>query len=509
MKKSRKWLWFLIFLIVVGGGGAAAWRFRPEELAAVQLGAIETVERLDLIVTATGEIRAKEFVDIQAEIAGVIVELPVTEGQQVKKGDVLLKIDPFQARQDMESARAQYDAAIADAGGAEVQIAMGQAGLKQEEFVLKASESEVTREKANLERLRKKYEREKKLLADGILSPDDFEATELSFTIAKDALAISEARVEQAHARINASQVSIDQQKKQHQAALRRADGAKANLDRMDDMFKKTTLFSPLDGVITKLEVEKGERAVPGIMSNPQATLMTIADLSVLEAEIRVDETDIINVALNKKATVVCDALQEVEIEGFVSEIGNSPIASAGQMAGAASNNQEGRDFKVVIRLVNPPPQLRPGMTAGADLYADHRDHCIVAPLQAITVREVVVDAQGNYTPPTLAEIVAAEAKRKAGDKLPADDPALLKEELEGVFVREGDRVRFRPIRLGIKGETEVEVVAGLKTGEEIVIGPYKVLRTLKDGDRVKIDEKAVEAARARAKTPNRRSKKT
>lgn len=498
MRTSRKLGCLVVFLILAGGGAYSGWKYWNRDTSpTVSIGTIDRVDRLDLLVSATGEIRAKEFVDIQAEIAGVIIDLPVTEGQAVKEGDVLLKIDPFQSKQDMEMARSQYDAAMADAGSTEVQIAYAEAGLKQDEFVLVGSQAELTREKLALDLAKKRYDREKKLFEDGVSSPDSFDAAESAWKVAADGVRVAEARVEQSAARINATKVSIAQIRKQHEGALRRAEGAKANLDRMDDLLRKTTITSPLSGVITKLNVEKGERAVPGIMSNPQATLMTIADLSVLEAEIRVDETDIINVALGKRAIVTVDPLPELEMEGTVTEIGHSPIQAAGQAQGVEGGaGQQGREFKVVIRLKEAPNVLRPGLTASADIYADSREKCLVVPLQAVTVREVVVDKDGKYLPPTLESIIAKEEeKKKNGDKKPEMKPEKddeLHAELEGVFVLEKDRARFRPIKLGIKGETDVELTDGLAEGERIVIGPYKVLRVLLDGDKVNFDENAI-----------------
>jgi HlyD family secretion protein len=500
---------FLLFLVLaLAAAGAAGWHhFKKEEVAKVQTAKIERIDRLDLVVSASGEILAKEFVDIQAEIPGVIVDLPVSEGQSVELGDTLLRIDPFQAKQDMESARAQYDAAIADAGSAEVQIAYAEAGLKQDEFVLQASESEMGQMVSTVDRHKKKFQRAKELFEQGIASPDDYEEAESALAISESQLLVSKAKIAQADARLKAARVSISQLKKQHEAALRRADGARANLERMDDLYKKTTVVSPLKGVITKLNVEKGERAVPGIMSNPQATLMTIADLSVLEAEIRVDETDIIEVSVGDPAIVVVDALAEIDIDGHVTEIGNSPITDASEAMGAQAN-QQGRDFKVVIRLTNPPSRLRPGLTASADIFADKREQCLVAPIQAVTVREVPVDAEGIYHAPSIEEILAAEKaeKNEKPESAPADGRA--KEELEGVFVRAGDRARFRPVKLGVKGETDIEILSGLAEGDEIVIGPYKVLRTLKDGDRVQIDEEAPAPPKSRAKGTARRGKR-
>jgi HlyD family secretion protein len=273
----------------------------------------------------------------------------------------------------------------------------------------------------------------------------------------------------------------------------------------MEDMLNKTTIASPLGGVITKLNVSKGERAVPGILSNPEATLMTIADLSTIEAEVKVDETDIILVSLGDRAVVTVDALPDAELEGHVTEIGNSPIGDTGELR-ASSTNQEGKDFKVVVRIDAPPASLRPGLTANAEIYVESRDNVLVIPLQAVTMREVRVDADGKYVPPDPAELERVQ-RGEAGDtnaQAAAAAKDAPKEELEGVFLRDGERAKFRPVKLGIKGEAEVEVVEGLAEGEELVTGSYKVLRTLKEWDLIEV-EPGAKSTLVRSKTGHRR----
>jgi HlyD family secretion protein len=242
-------------------------------------------------------------------------------------------------------------------------------------------------------------------------------------------------------------------------------------------MLGKTVLKAPIAGLITKLNVEKGERAVPGFQSNPVATLMTIADMSVIEAEISVAEADIVMVELGAKAVVEVDAMRDVEIHGTVTEVGQSPIQAS---TGGAS--QEGKDFKVVVRLAEPPAALRPGFTATADITTAIRDDVLVIPLQAQTAREVELDAEKRYVPPpepiddSLATPVSASNRRNL-------------EELEGVFVMRDGRAHFVPVKLGIIGDMDVEVLDGLTDGDTVVIGPIKALRTLKEWDRIVIDE--------------------
>jgi len=502
-KKKKRLLFFAaIVAIAVVATGIGLSKGAPTTM--VQTGHVERVEGLDSIVSASGDIRAKEFVDLQTEIAGVIVDLPVKEGDRVQQGQVLLRIDPFQTQQDLAAAQAQFDAADAEAGSARVQVASAEAGLARDEFLVKATESELTQSEANRDRLRKQLERKKELHADKVVSSDEFEAAESALAIAESQVLTARARVEQVRAERDVAHVSIEQWKKQHEAATRRVAVAKANLERMQDLFAKTTITSPLGGVITRLNVEKGERAVPGILSNPQATLMTIADLSTIEAEIKVDETDIIRVSVGDKATVTVDALPDQPLEGHVTEIGNSPIGSGGD--GLSSSSQEGKDFKVVVRIDDPPASLRPGLSASAEILVAHRENLLTIPLQAMTVREVRIDETGNYIPQTLEEVERPKGEGPLAAAPTADERKVPKKELEGVFVRDGERVRFRPVKVGITGETDVEVLEGLQEGEELVTGSYKVLRTLKDWDKVTVQmqmtEPVVKKKKKRSSSP-------
>jgi HlyD family secretion protein len=233
-----------------------------------------------------------------------------------------------------------------------------------------------------------------------------------------------------------------------------------------------------MDGVITSLIVQKGERAVPGIMSNPQATLMTIADLSVIQAELKVDETDVINLALGNPATIKIDALPETTFEGEVTEIGNAPIKTS------TTSTQEAKDFKVKVTLKKPSNKLRPGMSCTGDIITNTKNNVLVIPIQALTIREVEVDKDGKYHEPELK-------KKKVEGVAQADTSKdkIKKKELEGVFVINKEKVaRFRPVKTGITGESEIEIVDNLKQGDEVVSGSFQTLRTIKDGTAVKID---------------------
>jgi HlyD family secretion protein len=249
---------------------------------------------------------------------------------------------------------------------------------------------------------------------------------------------------------------------------------------RANDQLEKTVIRSPLSGVITNLAVEKGERAVPGMMFNPQATLMTIADLSVIQAELKVDETDIVNLKLKDTAFVKVDALPDSVFEGEVTEIGNSPIK-----ASTTSTQQEAKDFKVIVTLKDPSAKLRPGMSCTGDIITHTKQNVLVVPIQALTIREVEIDKDGKYIEPDLKKKKADPSVAKADTS--KNQPK--KKELEGLFVVNSEKVaRFRPVKTGITGESEIEVLENLKEGEEVVSGSFQTLRTIKDGAAVKID---------------------
>ena len=243
-------------------------------------------------------------------------------------------------------------------------------------------------------------------------------------------------------------------------------------------MLGKTTYSAPFDGVVTNLPVREGETAVMGIQNSPGSTLMTIADLSVITAEVHVDETDIVNVKLGQSADVTIDALPGKIFKGTVSQIGDNAIIRSSGLATSqsTSSSQEAKDFKVIVTLKDPPQNLRPGLSATAKITTGTANNTLTIPIQALTIRDKEdLEAQNNK--PRIANSPATPVKKE-------------KEEIQGVFViNKGNRkAEFRKVETGITGTTDIEVKSGLKSGEEIITGSYKVLRTLKNGAGVKVD---------------------
>jgi len=388
----------------------------------------QKVTRTDLIstVTASGEVKPKRFVNVSANVSGRITHLYVVEGQTVKKGTVLARIDSTRF----------------------------EAGTRQSEAAMQAARAESARAQADLEATKLAYERSKRMHADKL---------------------ISDQAMDQAQAELKMKEAQVDAQR-------RRIAQTAAVLDSDQDDLSKTTVTATMDGVITSLAKEEGE-VVIGAQSFQPTVIMTVADLSVMEAELLVDETDIRNVKLGQEAEVRVDALEGVKIKGEVTEIGSSAIArgaAAGTQTTSTTANQA-KDFKVVVTLKDPPANLRPGLNASADITTDRKGKVLAVPIQAVVVRQI--DKEGKVVDPALPQ---------AGE--PEDPNALQNrgklEEKEGVFVVANGQATFKAVKTGIMGETEIEVASGVNEGEELVTGSYKTLRTLKNEARIKVEDK-------------------
>lgn len=304
----------------------------------------------------------------------------------------------------------------------------------------------------------------------GLIGAEQFEIAQAEARLAEQRFDFARALIRQSEANVHASETRIEAAKAMSDAANSRLEAQRAALLRIEDLASKTVLKAPIGGLITACNVEKGERAVPGIQSNPVATLMTIADMSVIEAEIEVDEADIVAVFVGAKAEVEVDAIRDLKMRGVVTEMGQSPIQSTDQ--------QEGKEFKVVVRLEDPAPSLRPGFTATADIETATRQDVLVVPRQALTVRERERGADGELvTPPRPVEGAPPPKARDRRAEL---------EEVEGVFLLEDGVARFREVTTGIAGDMDIEIVAGLQLGEQVVIGPDKTLRKLREWDRIR-----------------------
>jgi len=479
MKKKKKLLLAVGGLVVLIVAILISVASSGRSGVAVQSAKVERVDQLTSKVTASGEIRAQSFVDLQSEVAGIITELYVREGQKVKSGDLLLQIDPIQTEAEENIADSQYRQAVMDVQNRKIEIANAELQLERDRASLNQSRAELIQSENNYQREENSFRRKQKLNEDGILSRDEYEAAQNSLRSVKAQLDINKENIKRMEAQLDLSKNNIEQMQLSLENQKQRERQAKATLVKAKDQSKKTTIRSPLDGVITKLSKEKGERAVPGNLSNPEATIMTIADLSVIQAELKVDETEIVGLELGNYAEVEVDALPDVTFEGEVVEIGNSPISS--------SSSQEAKDFKVVVTLHDPSPKLRPGMSCTSDITTDVKKDVLAVPLQALTIREVEVDEDGKYHEPDLDKNGPKPDTVAKSDS----DKDVPEKELEGVFViDEKARARFRPIETGITGESDIEVLGNLNEGEEIITGSFQTLRTIKDGEFVTVNNR-------------------
>jgi HlyD family secretion protein len=370
---------------------------------------IDTVkpQNLTSIVSASGEIKPKKSINISAQVPGRIIKIGVEEGDEVKAGDFLLKLDSTQYEANAEAAKS----------------------------LISTNKAELIQAQARLQRDKSAYERQKKLYDQELISKDQLEAAKAQYDVSD--------------AQVNAINFQIRQ--------------AESNLKSSMDNLGKTFFTSPIDGIITSLKVEEGETAIIGTMNNPGTVLMTIADLSVMEVEVEVDETDVVGVKLGQEANVRVDAYPNQIFKGKVTEIGSSALQ---RTTAVSSSTQESKDFKVVVTLENPPQKLKPGLSASADIITAEKKQVLAVPISALVLRDV---------PQAKASSEAAPAA---------------KTEEEGVFVVENGRAKFQPVTKGITGGMLIEVVSGLKENQEIVSGPYAALRELKDGVLVKSDVK-------------------
>ena len=406
-------------------------------------------EDITSVVTASGEIKPKVQVNIGSNAFAKITHLYVKEGDRVKKGQLLATLDNVQPAADVSANDSALNAARTDAVAAQDAVNTAAADLKSSE--------------AEFEHAKLDYERAKNLYDSQLIAKSDYDA--------------KKAAIDTATAQLGMAKSKLSQAKAQQDSAKGRVNQSAANLRHAADVLSKTEYVAPFDGVITNVPVREGETVVPGIQNSPGSTLMTIADTSIITAEVKVDETDIVNVQMGQSAEVSIDAIPKQKFKGTVTEIGrNAVLRSTGvSTAQTTSSGQEAKDFKVVVALQDPPPNLLPGLSATARITTATRTTALAIPIQALTIRQ-----RGELEP-------EKKGKAKAATTGPPDPKA--KEELQGVFVisNKKDAV-FVPVTTGISGTTDIEVMQGLKEGDEIVTGSYKVLRTLRNGASVKID---------------------
>jgi HlyD family secretion protein len=465
---KRKWKIFLILFLVllVGGGILASIRMNQRGVVTVQTGRAMRQD-LTAIVTASGEIKPKNYINLGANAMGPLTAIVVKEGDHVRKGQVVAQIENTQAGADVAAQQAAIRSAEADSAASE-------AAAKAADDAIATANAGLDKAKAELQRTKLNIDRADELYKEKLLAKQDYDQKKAEYDTALAGIRDAETRVQQAKS-MKAQSLA------QELSAQRRVAQAKAGLTRLDDVLQKFSVIAPLDGIVTNLPVRVGETVVQGIQSSPGSTIMTVADMSLITAEVKVDETDIVNVKLDQQSDVTIDAIPNKTFKGHVIEIGNTAILRSTGLAASQSavSSQEAKDFKVVIALDNPPDDIRPGLSCTSKVVTATRQNALSIPIQALTVRQ-----KGELAP----------VPKNGAEGTPKMDPATEKankEEVQGVFVIANGKAEFRKVDTGITGATDIEVVKGLNDGDEIVTGSYKVIRTLRNEATVKIDNKA------------------
>ena len=454
---TKKLLIAVAVLVVLAGLVALSVRSSQSNVTTVTSTSVIR-EDLSSVVTGSGEIKAKTYVNVGAQGFGKITKLYVKEGDTVKQGQRLAQLENVQSSADVNAQRASIETARKD--------------LDSSEAAIQTSIAEVGRDKADLEQKSLDYKRAQQLYNGKLISKSDFDAKKAAYDVAVATLNADEAKVVQAKAQMASSSGRVAQ--------------ADATLRKLTDVLGKTEYVAPFDGIVTNLPVREGETVVIGIQNSPGSTLMTLADMSVVTAEVRVDETDIVNVKLGEAADVTIDAMPDQVFKGRVTEIGDQALVRSSGVATSqtTAGTQEAKDFKVVVTLDNPPVNLRPGFSTTAKITTASKTNIVAIPIQALTVR-----TQGEIDKQRAA-VLQGTKKASFNQSASTSQDAKSKKEVQGVFVIDNKtkKVDFKPVETGIQGATDLEVLTGVKEGQQIVTGSYKVLRTLKIGAKVKID---------------------
>jgi HlyD family secretion protein len=438
MSRNKKILIGVGVVIVLGAIAFANVKFKRQEGLAVN---VESIQKRDLqaIVSASGKIQPRTLVNISADTMGRVTDLAVEEGQRVKKGDFLLQIDP----RNLTTAYNQSAASLAASRSTVEQLRVSIDGTRTN---LKAAQDAMARQQ--------------QLWKQGLTTREQLEQAQNQVKVREAELASQERQIETQRLRMQQEQAGVE--------------NAKLNLS-------KVRIESPITGIITRRNIEEGETVVVGTMNNAGTVLLTVADMSVIEAEVEVDETDIPTVQLGQTAKVTIDAMPGKSFTGKVTEIGNSPIQASNTSSASQATN-----FKVKVTLDNEITDVRPGFTCTAEITTATRQQAVSVPIQATAVREVIVDKEGN--------IVRDESKGpqrgRGATAVAAQElkPGQERKELEGVFVVRDNKAVFTPVKTGIAGEKYFEVTSGVNVGDQVIIGPFSSVRELKDGQAVKIE---------------------
>lgn len=477
MKPRTKAILAIVCLVVLVVLVVAGISWSKRGVVVVQTGKVGRQD-LSSIVTASGQIKPPDanLVSVNANSFGKITEINVKEGDTVKKGQLLLRTEDVQQTASVDAQHAAIKTEEAD-------LEAQQANVDSAKATLNLQVANLAQAQAKFKQSSDAFTRGQELFKDNLLSRQDFDSRLSDFEVAKANVQSSQASVAQAKAQVQQATFN-------HDMATARLAQNHAQLAGFQNQLDQTVYVSPIDGIVTSLPVTVGENVVTGIQNAVGSVLFQVADMSIITSEVLVDETDIVNVKLGQPAQVSIDAIPNKTFNGKVTEIGQSAVSSTtGQTTTTSStsgtSNQEAKDFKVVVTLDNPPPNLRPGLSCTAKITTAVRQNAVAIPIQALTIRtrrelEESQDTKGK-----------ALAASKPVSQLSPQEQERLKEEVQGAFVVRAGKAVFVPVESGILGETNVEVLKGLQPGDEIVTGSYQVLRTLKGNTKVRVDNTA------------------
>jgi len=408
-------------------------------------------ENLVSVVNATGQIRPKTYVNVGANAMGRVTHFFVAEGDHVKKGEVVATIENVQQQ--------------ANVAAQEATIAAARTDIASYIAAEKTAQANVDHALADLEQKKLDYQRAQALVAAQVMSKQNFDAAKAAYDL--DVASLEQAKAGLAQAKANTASA-------RGHLATQQAD-LKVN----EDLLSRTIAVAPFDGIVTNEPVRQGEMVVQGIQNTEGSTLMTLADMSVITAEVKVDETDIVNVADGQEADVTVDALPGRIFKGHVTEVGDQALLRSTGVATSQSTSgvEEAKDFKVVVTLDHPSDELRPGLSCTAAITTASKNNALAIPIQALTLRD-----PKHLTDTGHMQTVSAATSN-------TQQPSQM---VQGVFVvrreKGKDRVHFVPVQTGITGATDIEVTKGLEPGDRIVVGTYRILRDLKEGALVKQD---------------------
>ena len=444
MTRTR-WITVAALILLIGAGVGARFWFNRQNFPSVTVEALRARD-LEAIVSASGKIQPKRQVNVSANTMGRVTRLSVEEGQRVRAGQFLLEIDP-------RSLEGQLQRGEASVAGARSSLQQARTGVEQA--------------RTSVELARQNLKRQEELWKGGLTTREALER-------AQNELAVRESDVKAREQEV----LTREEQIKQEQAGLATT---RYNLSQV-------IISSPMDGIVTRRNIEQGENVMVGTMNNAGTVLLTIADMSVIEAEVEVDETDIPNVTLGQEAKVTIDAVPDRTFRGRVTEIGNSPIQPTG-----TQTTQQATNFKVVITLEEEVPDVRPGFTCTADITTATRTNVVSVPIQALAVREMLFDEKGTlvHEPPPVRprKLFASQTVEPTLVAAPEPPPGHTRKETEGVFVLRDNRSVFVPVKVGIAGEKYFEVLSGVMAGDRVVTGPVSSVRQMADGETVTIAE--------------------